>query len=481
MTDSNDNSRESLYDDFRNAVTSADASSAYFDEGDLIEVFDYAGDQGDDATRTEVIAMAERLYPDSDELKIRKAFYYYLIDNPEMSRKVVEGSHGEGALWDILKLRLDPPADKDAESVLDALFEKYDTLGDEEVIQLINLANSIKRLDWAIANIDGFRKRTTYMPTCLYEIAVLSSMNQDNATVVKMTEELTRIEPFTEIYWLMMARAHADMMQIDDAVSAVDYALAINPDNSEALLLKAQLKVLNDQNDDATITEIQRLANLDPENVLLVKTLGILLSSRGRKDDAYINYVDYFTRHPDSGEILELLLEINPGDYFVNKYYESSSVNSEDEWLEMASNLSGEGAHKAAAALLGVFHEKEGLTHGFERYICELYWAGEYKKVEHLLDHPIHHAYSPKFSPMVSLCYALAMVRVGRLRKVINFIDQWLENAKNTLVPSPKERLTATGVSLYMEEIHGIVTGASNRTIDGIDPFRPMIPGTTAY
>lgn len=481
MTDSNDKSRETLYNDFRDAMTSNESSSVYFDEGDLVEVFDYAGDQGDDATRTEVIALASRLYPDSDELKIRKAFYYYLIDNPEMSRKVVNGSHGEGPLWDILRLRLDPPSEKDAESELDALFDKYDTLGDEEVIQLINLANSVKRLDWAVANIDGFRKRTSYMPTCLYEIAVLSGLNQDNDTVVKMTEELTRIEPFTEVYWLMMARAYTDMMQVNDALSAVDYALAINPDNVEAVLLKAQLKVLNDQADDETIAEIERLKALDPENVSLVKTLGVLLSSRGRKDDAYVNYVGYFTFHPDAGDILELLLEINPGEFLIEKYYAASTSCDEDEWLEMAINLSGQGHHKAAAALLGVFHEKEGLTHGFERYVCEMYWGGNYAKLERLLDHPANKIYSPSFSPTVSLCYVMSMVRVGRSRKVENFINKWLDNSKNTLVPTPKERLVATGVSLYFEEILGIVTGQNNRTIDSIDPFRPMIPGASAY
>lgn len=481
MTDSNDNSRETLYNDFRNAVTSSELSSVYFDEGDLIEVFDYAGDQGDDATRTEVIALASRLYPDSDELKIRKAFYYYLIDNPEMSRKVVEGSHGEGALWDILKLRLDPPADKDAEAALNSIFEKYVTLGDEEVIQLINLANSVKRLDWAVANIDGFRKRTSYMPTCLYEIAVLSGLNQDNETVVKMTEELTRIEPFTEIYWLMMARAYADMMQVSDALSAVDYALVINPDNAEAVLLKAQLKMLNDQSDDDTLAELERLKKLDPDNESLVKTLGILLTSCGRKDDAYINYVDYFTFHPDSASILESLLEINPGEFLIEKYYDASSSHDEDEWLDMASNLSGEGHHEAAAALLGVFHEKEGLTHGFERYICELYWSGNYVKVERLLDHPAHHIYSSRFSPTVSLCYVMSMVRNGRSRKVEKFIEQWFDNSKNSLVPTPKERLVSTGVSLYFEEILGMITGQNDRTIDRIDPFRPMIPGASVY
>lgn len=481
MTDANDEGRTKLYNEFRRAVTSPDARSAYFDEGDLIEIFDYAGDQGDDATRTEVIAVASRLYPDSDDLKIRKAFYYYLIDNPEMSRIIVNGEHGDGVLWEILKLRLDPPSESDAVRVLDELFAKYDTLGDEEVIQFVNLANSVKHLDWAVANIDGFRKKTSYIPTCLYEIAVLSGLNQDNETVVKMTEELTRLEPFTEVYWLMMARAYADMMQVEDAISAVDYALAIDSDNQEALLLRAQLKVLNDQNDDETIDEVKRLVEADPDNGSLVKTLGIMLTARERREEAMAEYLAYLSHHPDAVDVLELVLGIRPMEHTIIHYYDAVESHSEDDWVDMAERLSGEGCHESAAALLGVFHDKEGLTHGFERYVVELYWSGQYKKVESMLDMPPHKIYSLRFSPVVSLCYVLSMIRVGRSRKVEKFIDEWLEDSKNTVVPSPKERLVATGVSLFFEELYGIVTGQSERTIDCIDPFNPMIPGTPAY
>lgn len=481
MADANDDSRVKLYDEFRRAVTSPDARSVYFDEGDLIEIFDYAGDQGDDATRTEVIAVASRLYPDSDDLKIRKAFYYYLIDNQEMSRIIVNGEHGDGALWEILKLRLDPPAESNAVRILDELFAKYDTLGDEEVIQFVNLANSVKHLDWAIANIDGFRKKTSYIPTCLYEIAVLSGLNQDNETVVKMTEELTRLEPFTEVYWLMMARAYADMMQVEDAISAVDYALAINSDNEEAMLLRAQLKVLNDQNDDETIADVKRLVEANPDNGSLVRTFGIMLTARERQDDAMAEYLHYLYLHPDAADVLELALGLKPLEHTVSRYYDAVESHSEDEWIAMAERLSGEGCHESAAALLGVFHDKEGLTHGFERYIIELYWSGQYKKVESMLDKPTHQIYSPRFSPTVSLCYAMSMVRVGRSRKVEKFINEWLDNSKNTVVPSPKERLVATGVSLYFEELLAIVTGQSDRTVDRIDPFNPMIPGTPAY
>lgn len=479
--DANDDSRVKLYDEFRRAVTSPDARSAYFDEGDLIEIFDYAGDQGDDATRTEVIAVASRLYPESDDLKIRKAFYYYLIDNQEMSRIIVNGEHGEGVLWDILKLRLDPPSDDDAVRILDELFAKYDTLGDEEVIQFINLANSVKHLDWAIANIDEFRKKTSYIPTCLYEIAVLSGLNQDNETVIKMTEELTRLEPFTEIYWLMMARAYADMMQVEEAISAVDYALAIDSENVEAQLLRAQLKVLNDQNDDETIADVDRLLKDNSDNGSLVRTLGIMLVARERQDEAMGIYMNYLYRHPDALDVLELALGIHAMPNLVARYYDAVESPQEEDWVALAERLSTDGCHESAACVLEVFHEKEGLTNGFERYIVELYWSGQYKRLESMLDKPSHQIYSPRFSPMVSLCYVMSMVRVGRSRKVEKFINEWLDNSKNTVVPSPKERLVATGVSLYLEEILGIVMGGNDRTLDSIDPFRPMLPGTPAY
>lgn len=481
MTGDNNDSRAKLYEEFRRAVTAPDARSAFFDEGDLIELFDYAGDQGDDSVRTEVLAMASRLYPDSDDLKIRKAFYYFQMESIEMCRAIVSGQHGDGALWDVLKLRLDPPSSVDAERALDEVFAKYDTLGDEEVIQIINLANAVKRLDWAVTHIDGFRTKTSYMPTCLYEIAVLSSLNGDSETVLKMTEELTRIEPFTEVYWLMMARAHADLMQVDEALSAVDYALAITPDSQEAILLRAQLKALNDQIDDTIFDELKRLVDEDPDNESIVKTLGVLFLSQDWKDEAYSLYFNYQYSHPDSAEVLELLLGIIPDELSIERYYEACDEQSEDEWIEMAERLGADEHYESAACLLDVFHRKEGLTRGFENFVIELYRSGQYKRIEAMLDKPTHPIYSPKFSPMVSLCYVMSMMRNKRSRKVLNFIDAWFVESEKRPLSSSKERLVSVGISAYFGEFCDIVTGEGKRTLDDIDPFIPMIPGAQVY
>ncbi len=49
-----------LYDRFKEESVQPDA---YFDEDDLIEIFDYASDMADDATRIDVLLVGARLYP----------------------------------------------------------------------------------------------------------------------------------------------------------------------------------------------------------------------------------------------------------------------------------------------------------------------------------------------------------------------------------------------------------------------------------
>ncbi|MDE6684789.1 MAG: hypothetical protein K2J94_06370 [Duncaniella sp.] len=52
---SNDDSRQGLYNEFESEIVKAGNPEAYFDEADLIEIFDYASDMDNYIVKMEVL------------------------------------------------------------------------------------------------------------------------------------------------------------------------------------------------------------------------------------------------------------------------------------------------------------------------------------------------------------------------------------------------------------------------------------------
>lgn len=138
------NPREELYKRFRQSL-SRPVSERYFDEDELVEIYDYAGDISDDYVQTECLFCGARLYPESQALSERRALLYldtsiddsdkpspaagaYLADNPDVFSPI----------FDIARLEINRP--EDPEAALEFLLTQYDTFNDEEIIRFVDLA-----------------------------------------------------------------------------------------------------------------------------------------------------------------------------------------------------------------------------------------------------------------------------------------------------------------------------------------------------
>lgn len=57
-------SREEIYRRFVDYASGENTADSFFEENDLIDVFDFASDTNDDFARLEVLQYAARMYPD---------------------------------------------------------------------------------------------------------------------------------------------------------------------------------------------------------------------------------------------------------------------------------------------------------------------------------------------------------------------------------------------------------------------------------
>ncbi len=472
--------REQLYQEFKRSVTSPTPETPFFDETDLIDIFDYAGDQNDDATRTEVIALGQCLYPDSDPLRVRKAFYYYFIEREDMARALLEGEHERNPMWDILRLRLDGPEGEELDQRLQDLLGAYPQMDDETLIQLVDAANTLNRLDWVLAHIDELKRKTSYTPTLLYEVAVMSSMAGDNDTVIKLVDELTSIEPFYAPYWTMLARAYGEKDQYDEALNAVDYALAIDGEMTEALAIKTQLMLLRDMDVSELLPKLRAKAAEDPNNTMLIRTLGLAEQTAFGNEAAVKVYEHYLKLNPGNMDLMQSYLEIAEDIDFsmIRLFVVHCESLTEESLMQMAQHLAFEAHYHAIAKLLQAYHQIYHLAAGFEVMVTALYLAGEYREIEQLFDNPDEPLYTPRYTPMVSLIYALTLVRLRHKAKATKFIDEWIESNRSAIFPSPGERVRNTGVRYYMHTLRENMATLNAKELSKLDPILPISADT---
>lgn len=212
----------------------------YFPEDELVYVFDAAGDVDDDYLRNEALLLGAKLYPDSVKLLERRAVFYLDSDIGQFRAFMDDNSGVSSTLLDILKLNLlEGVSIEDAERTATELLENINFSEDEEVIQFIGAAHALGLHQWLINHFDDFKIKAAFQETVLYEYGYLASEAEElSELAVKALEELTELEPYAAEYWNLLSLSYLREGRTEDALSAVEYALAIEPMMEPALRTK---------------------------------------------------------------------------------------------------------------------------------------------------------------------------------------------------------------------------------------------------
>lgn len=259
------NSRDELIQRFRDDLNKP-LSERFYSEEELLSIFDVAGDNYDDYIRMEALMLGMRLYPDSKELLARRAIFYR--DNDPVSFKNFlkdNNSVTDTQMLSIIRMAGQKLSREETVEQLEAFLAGARFDEDEDVIQFVRTVHSINADKWLVDNLDRIKAKVSYLPSLLYEIAILSDESEEYASIaIAVLEELTELEPYTPEYWTLLSLLYTRDNRKEDAINAVEYALAIDPENLDAL--KAKLRSISDE--DPTSPEIinllDRIGTLDP-------------------------------------------------------------------------------------------------------------------------------------------------------------------------------------------------------------------------
>lgn len=363
--------RDQLLNRFRESLKKP-FSERYFDEDDLIEIFDYAGDLNDDYLRMEALMCGARFFPDSDALLERRGIFYSQYSD-ESRKQFLENTDITGNfILEVLNAREKCPEGDRAAQCLDDFLERYDSLSDEEVIQFIDLASSLNQWEWIKSRMPLLRKKVQYINVLLYEAAIVAELQQDFACGAQLLEELTEIEPFNSYFWMLLSRMYAQNEASEKAMSAIDYALAINPDAPQSLLVKAKLMHSSNDNPDEILTIANRALELAPNDIDILRFLSMLYQNNEKPEKA-VEILNTALETPSEAEednaekqkifdIVPELIMLDPDniDTLLDRFYQANDENSHLMWASWAQQLTMQGRPEIARKIVKCYERNSG-------------------------------------------------------------------------------------------------------------------------
>lgn len=312
MDENPEDARQNLYEEFLSEVVKAGNPEAYFDEADLIEIYDYSSDMSNYIAKMEVLLYGARHYPDSQALATRRAWFYSSLGETEAAACLNSRVDNGGVLNRLLALYSQEPLNS-AQSIekLEEIVESTDDFADEELIQLVDFCAEAGVLDWVEKNYERIKAKCSYPQTFIYEFANTLEDDGETSRPVELFEELTMLEPFTLDFWERLAEAQYNNRSFDAAVTSSDYALALNPDSIPASRTKALALYAMHKEPEQIVALLEKVyAHPDSSETEIGVLVGLLAMS-GRFNEAVAHVKNYLNVHTPTRTVLNLLITLD--------------------------------------------------------------------------------------------------------------------------------------------------------------------------
>lgn len=474
--------RDDLCKRFRESLASSSRDGQYFDEDDLIEIFDYAGDINDDYLRFEVLLCGARFYPDSEPLKERRALLYSTFGEDLSSKYLEDNDRQQGALWDIARMRNSSPLGQDAVRGLDLLLENYAEFNDEEVIQLVDLASSLGQTDWLVSRLESLRAHVTYLPTLLYEIAVMLEIDGRYEEAISLLDELTSLEPYNEQYWFMLAQEYDLADNAKGALSALDLALAILPEDKAMRFYHARLLARDEHSRLKAVESLERLVADYPEDIDICRFLSALyiesdydIDNAAQKAAAVIR--NCFEKNPGDRKLASDLLALDaaPTDGVIAEVDRHNSPADVKEWIDWAAELHELGAYDKAIAILRYCERKIGKADAGvnDALVVNYFMQKDFRSVCQCFERRSdgESSSTPDQAALLFCIYAISLAKIGRTKEASDFSKMILECVIKNGSDGISYALRRLGAGLVLTDIVERVKSRRRTDWDDYDPL----------
>lgn len=484
-------SRDELLARFRMALERP-MSERYFDEDDLIEIFDYAGDLGDDFLRMEALMCGARFFPDSRELMERRGIFYSQYSDFARSQFLTHCPADSSMIIELLQLRDEAPALSDTEKAarLDALVEAYDKYSDEDVIQLIETVSDLRMLSWLKAKMPLLRSKAQYLTGLLFESAVTADSHHDSEYSASLLEELTEIEPFNSYFWLLLSKQYAQLDEMDKAIEAIDYSIAIKADSPLAMLQKARYLYTADE-DLAKVENYARkaieLSNgaIEPVRFLAMAYHNEMHDEKARElietvlNDPKLGHGGILTdvgAEPVASKEFELIPDLvaygaKNANELLDRFYDSNDDNNVMMWTSWAYQLSYQGRDDLAKLVSDCYERHAGSPLASMFTVEESFVVKRFDEtINKITDFLKFTTGMEEDFPSAMAMHVISLVKLGESERALALCDLIEESIDLKKYSSVTTRLEFIGLKSIIKDLRRLImSGADPTTFDPFD------------
>lgn len=488
MLDS-DNSLEymkELYDRFRREVLE-EKTVDYYEEDELLDIYDYAQDEGDVMVQFYVFLTARRLHPDSTLFDERAGFFLSYISNEAGADMLARRDRQESPLWDVLALSIAHYPDGHPDDDMRSLLAKHDKFDCESVLKLMDLLRDLTRPDLVAEAYMALRDKAEDTRSLLFEAAtILKDYPEHSSLARQLAEELTQTEPFNIDCWLLLAKTEFANSHPEEAISAADYALAIDPENLEGALVRAVVLSAGESTRAQAEEELRAFLKRVPDNPIATKALADCYRGRHKDSAAIETYASFMSKGEDGNpEAILEIMRLNPAD--ATPYldiYNSIVGDNIEQWQKAALTLYNEKAYAQGAVFLDYFTEKYGFTILSELHLRLLYLARRYgdyvARFDQLNVYRSENQPSPiEISVMGYLLLCSSLLRLHRFGDLDQLSSVILSNPPE--IPDMEDIMKFKGIQLTLQQMRILAQHEAYALIDDpdFDPVRQVFPFST--
>lgn len=476
-----DEEREQLVSRFRQAIK-GELPDAWFDEDDLLDIFDFAGDNGDDYVRAEVLMWGARYFPDSDRLRERRGvFYADVLTDDAVQNFAADASNPDSLLTRILALRSERLSREDARDKIFEILTENTNIDDEETIQLVTLADETSNLNWLVDNIEFALSRVGYKPALLYEIAAFARDNDDYDTAIDVLKRLVDEMPYNAEYWNLLASAYEYRDDMAAADEAYDMALAIDPENAEAISAKA-LHYSNTRQFD----KLYKLYTDNPDNEDVSRSFvqAMCYAKSPEAPDFLYKHVQKFGVKED---VINLCVMQFPehvqqlAEQYFNEHCTDNNLNDVRLWTQWAESLASTGALQGSIAMMEVLmkHQSE-ITTFMAQSICVLiglYY--ETKQWHKVLDTITRYSLPDAYQNLpTSYMIAVSLIKTGMIPTARETLETILKRLHNLYINDmplwrPEQHIMRHQIKTEVERLLAILSNPDFMSVE-IDSYNPL-------
>lgn len=469
--------REELCERFAEALRHP-ADEIYFDEDELVEIYDYAGDLGKIYLQTEALMCGARLYPTSRALSDRRALFYVNNCGADAAAQYIE-DHTDDAgprslLSEIVAIKTSKPDDEgEVEQALDSLLESVTAMNDEEVVQFVDLAGECGMAEWLLDKLDELRTKVPYLPTLLYETAMVLSEAGMDGRAVPIIEELIEIDDAYSVdYWNMLAQSKLESGDYYGAMNAIEYARAIDPGNYGAITL--YVRVCFESDDPNYAKEgydfTSRYLETDPANDAMRQAFVSFGLKLGKVSEVAPSVRQLYLANSTSRDHLLQLLSVGvPLEGELADVIVASFGETDDTWPMMLRHLCNNGRYAEVVTLGNKYIESYGFPSlDIGPYTFSLFALKLFSKCVDKLSVLV---LSDDCGNIYRVLYLVALLKTGRQQMAMSMMSVWRDVVKLDTV-RPESKSDAYLLLRVMGEVSDIISSDADHDWSDYDPLK---------